>query len=217
MEPLSLRYDVAGGTLVYVSAAAGDDSGDELSPEAAKKSLQSALAAANAPRLGADCRRRPRARRTGPFVLPAGVSLYGGFAAGFSLAGRRRAPFPDRWQRADERHRPRGHRSDDGHHRGGRSPVRRRERHDEFDRRRHLGGCCAFASQKRLHRAKGANSAGAFAVALSVASGATIRGDVMRGGRAYFTAGIRVTAGRRSSRTTSSTAERHRRSRMAHW
>jgi len=195
MEPLSLRYDVAGGTLVYVSAAAGDDSGDGLSPEAAKKSLQSALAAANAPAsvLIAEGDHEPAG--PGPFVLPAGVSLYGGFAAGFLSR-------------------------DGGVHLSrivGREPTSgtalvataAMTATTVVDGLQFVAGNgttnsiavdISGAAAPLLRRnvftaAKGANSAGAFAVALSVASGATIRGDVMRGGRAYFTAGIRVTAG----------------------
>jgi hypothetical protein len=84
MQRLQLRYEVVAGTLLYARADALDDSGDGLSPAAAKKTIQAAISAAGAPAAVLVAEGDYPPPGSSPVALAAGVSLYGGFDSAFT-------------------------------------------------------------------------------------------------------------------------------------
>lgn len=195
LESMVLRYDVARGTLLYVSSAAGDDSRDGLTPATAKKNVHAAVTAASPPASVIVAEGDYPPPGSYPVTLPGDVSLYGGFTGDF--LSRDPAAHPSRILGTGVRNgtalSATAAMTDttvvDGLVFEADSTVTNSIAAD-------IAGAAAPLLQRNAFIARnGAGSAGAFSVALSVASSATVRGNSLRGGRAYFSGGIRVTAG----------------------
>ncbi|MGD8926605.1 MAG: right-handed parallel beta-helix repeat-containing protein [Thioalkalispiraceae bacterium] len=86
MSTVDLSYDIYRGTLYYVSASAIDDSDDGLSPTTAKRTIMAAITAASDPAtvLVESGTYSVSIITTPRVVLKEGVSLYGGYSAGFT-------------------------------------------------------------------------------------------------------------------------------------